>query len=98
MIKKIPVLILFIISIALISGCGSTTYKAKKLKNTEHKPTWWDTPAGQNLINLNGSTKSQSTWWDTPEAQRIMYGTSRHTPSSSYSSPSTYSSRTSELR
>jgi len=96
---KLSILVLFIISVVLVSGCGSdsTEYKTKEL-------TWWDTPAGQELINLNNSTKSQSTWWDTPEAQRIIYGTPRYSSqdvgsgygsynsSPTYSYPSTYSS------
>jgi len=82
MIRKILMLILFVIPITLISGCGSTTYETKEL-------TWWDTdfPAIQKAIDEK-NRKHKSTWWDTSEAQRMFNNngsTSGYSPSSIYS-------------
>jgi len=59
MIERIIILILFIISVALVSGCGSTTHKAKKLENTSRELTWWDRPDVQALMNRAPRYSSQ---------------------------------------
>ena len=55
-------LIMFVISVALISGCGSTAYKDKKLENTNRELTWWDRPEVQRVMYGTPTYISPSTY------------------------------------